>query len=131
MILALFTSRVTPRPGCHLQLLLLLRHCNPLAGAFVPAGGASHIAAAMIPAIEAAGGAVVTSADVTGVIVQSGRAMGVRLADGREISAHTVSCCTPVIELQGFAAPRQLPGVGCCQCLVGYASACVTAFKGP
>lgn len=63
-----------------------------LAGAYVPAGGASHIAAAMIPSIEAACGAVVTSADVEQIIVEGGRAVGVRLADGREISAKTVSC---------------------------------------
>ncbi len=48
----------------------------------------------MIPAVEAAGGAVVTSADVAEIIVKEGRAVGVRLADGREISAKTVSCCT-------------------------------------
>jgi all-trans-retinol 13,14-reductase len=46
----------------------------------------------MIPSIEAAGGAVVTSADVEHIIVEGGRAVGVRLADGREISAKTVSC---------------------------------------
>lgn len=61
------------------------------AGAFIPVGGANSIAAAMIPAIEAAGGAVVTSAEVQQVVMKGGRAVGVRLADGREITANTVS----------------------------------------
>lgn len=45
----------------------------------------------MLPSIEAAGGVVVTS-DVEQIVVEGGKAVGVRLADGREISAKTVSC---------------------------------------
>ena len=36
----------------------------------------------MLPAIEAAGGAVVTSAEVEQIVVERGRAVGVRLAGG-------------------------------------------------
>lgn len=91
-----------------------------LSGGFVPAGGASSIAAAMIPIIEEGGGAVVTSADVTNLLVTSGKAHGVRLATGQEITADTVggvegsgrrvldcgwvlhqikSCCTTLLDL--------------------------------
>ncbi len=60
------------------------------AGAAYPVGGASSIAAAMIPLIERAGGAVVTSAEVSEILVSSGVATGVRIADGREFQAKTV-----------------------------------------
>jgi hypothetical protein len=56
----------------------------------VPAGGASTIAQAMVPLVEAAGGAVVTGADVAAVILEGGRAAGVRLATGQEVRARTV-----------------------------------------
>lgn len=45
----------------------------------------------MIPAIEAAGGAVVTSADVAQIVVREGRAVGVKITDGREITSDVVS----------------------------------------
>ena len=59
-------------------------------GAAYPIGGASRIAATMLPAIERAGGAVVTSADVAEVLFEGSRAVGVRLADGREVRARKV-----------------------------------------
>jgi all-trans-retinol 13,14-reductase len=61
------------------------------AGGYVPVGGASSIAAAMMPIIEAAGGAVVTSAGVQQLLLQNGKAAGVRLEDGQEISSDVVS----------------------------------------
>jgi all-trans-retinol 13,14-reductase len=67
---------------------LLVEHY--LGGAAYPVGGASRIAATMLPAIERAGGAVVTSADVERVIVERGRAVGVRLVDGEEVRARRV-----------------------------------------
>ena len=54
-----------------------------LNGAFYPIGGAASIAAAMVPLIENAGGHVVTSAEVAGIVVERGRAAGVRMSDGR------------------------------------------------
>lgn len=36
---------------------------------------------------------MVTSADVAQVLVEGGRAVGVRLADGREIRSNVVSAC--------------------------------------
>jgi phytoene dehydrogenase-like protein len=69
--------------------LLVMQHY--LEGGYVPIGGASSIAAAMIPIIEGAGGAVVTSADVQQVLVRGGKAAGVRLANGQEITSDVVS----------------------------------------
>jgi phytoene dehydrogenase-like protein len=69
--------------------LLVMQHY--LEGGYVPIGGASSIAAAMIPVIAEAGGAVVTSADVQQVLVRDGKAAGVRLAGGQEINSNVVS----------------------------------------
>jgi all-trans-retinol 13,14-reductase len=61
-----------------------------LEGAAYPAGGAASIAAAIAPAIERAGGAIVVAAEVAEILVERYRAVGVRIADGREIRAKTV-----------------------------------------
>lgn len=67
---------------------LLVEHY--FAGAAYPVGGSGRIAQTMIPGIEAAGGAVVTSAEVTEILVRGGRAVGVKLADGNELTAPIV-----------------------------------------
>jgi all-trans-retinol 13,14-reductase len=59
-------------------------------GAFYPAGGASTIAAAAVRRIEQQGGAVLVNADVSSVLVEGGRAAGVRTQDGREFRAPLV-----------------------------------------
>ncbi len=59
-------------------------------GGAYPVGGSSQIAATILPGIERAGGAVVTSADVERVVIERGRAVGVRLAGGEEIRARRV-----------------------------------------
>lgn len=56
-----------------------------LDGANFPVGGASQIAAQVIPTIEASGGAVLVSAEVDQILVQHGRAVGVRMLNGDEI----------------------------------------------
>ena len=59
-------------------------------GAGYPVGGASEIAAGIAPVIERAGGEIIFSADVAGILLERGRAIGVRMADGRELRAKTV-----------------------------------------
>jgi len=59
-------------------------------GASYPVGGASTIAAAILPLIERGGGAVVTSAEVTEIACNGNKAAGVRMADGREFRASMV-----------------------------------------
>jgi all-trans-retinol 13,14-reductase len=61
-----------------------------LGGAWYPIGGASSIARAFAPVIEGAGGALCHSADVERVVVEAGRAVGVRMVDGRELRAPLV-----------------------------------------
>jgi all-trans-retinol 13,14-reductase len=60
-------------------------------GAAYPVGGAGAILETMLPAIEGAGGKLLVSAEVKEVLVDhGGRAMGVRMQDGREFRAATV-----------------------------------------
>lgn len=61
-----------------------------LDGAAYPVGGASRIAASIAPGIERAGGSLVTGAEVASILVERGRAVGVRMADGRELRAKAV-----------------------------------------
>ncbi len=59
-------------------------------GAAYPVGGSSAFARTIIPVIEKAGGAVLVRAEVDRILIRDGKAIGVRLADGREIRAPTV-----------------------------------------
>ena len=59
-------------------------------GGFYPVGGASQMAATIIPQIQASGGDVFTYADVTGIVVEKGRAVGVTMADGHCLYAQTI-----------------------------------------
>jgi all-trans-retinol 13,14-reductase len=59
-------------------------------GASYPVGGASVIAAAIVPQIERNGGAVVTSAEVTSILLDGAKAAGVRMSDGREFRSGVV-----------------------------------------
>jgi all-trans-retinol 13,14-reductase len=61
-----------------------------LGGAAYPVGGASTIAASIAPIIEATGGTIVVKATVESVMAENGRAVGVRMEDGREIRAPIV-----------------------------------------
>jgi all-trans-retinol 13,14-reductase len=59
-------------------------------GAAYPVGGSARIAATMIPGIESAGGAVITSAEVGSIRVEGGRVTGVQLTDGFQYDAPMV-----------------------------------------
>jgi all-trans-retinol 13,14-reductase len=61
-------------------------------GGFYPVGGASQIAATIIPQIQISGGDVFTYADVQEIIIKKGRAVGVKMADGHCLYAeHIIS----------------------------------------
>ena len=65
-------------------------------GASYPVGGASRIAETIAPVIERSGGKIVVNAEVSAILVNQGRAVGVRMADGREIRAVTIISDTGV-----------------------------------
>ncbi len=62
-----------------------------LHGAGYPVGGSSRIAETIVPVVEGAGGRVLVGADVEQVIVEDGKAAGVRVADGRVVRAPIVA----------------------------------------
>jgi len=61
-----------------------------LNGGAYPVGGAGRIAEAIVPAIEESGGRVLVSAEVAEILVEGGRATGVRMADGEVFRAPVV-----------------------------------------
>jgi len=79
------------------------------AGASYPIGGASTIAAAILPQIERGGGAVVTSAEVADITCSGGRATGVRMVDGREFRANIVVSDAGAANTFGRLLPGDTP----------------------
>lgn len=79
-----------------------------LAGGAYPVGGSSRIAATMLPGIERAGGAVITSAEVQQILVADGKAVGVRLASGEEVRAPRVISDAGVAITFGKLLPHHL-----------------------
>lgn len=71
------------------------------AGAPVIKGGAGQAVSAFKSLIEANGGEMRSNADVDQVLVGNGKASGVRLADGTEISAAEVVCSVAPGQLYG------------------------------
>lgn len=59
-------------------------------GASYPVGGAARICETIAPAIERAGGQIVVGAAVSEILVEGGKATGVRMEDGRAIKAPLV-----------------------------------------
>jgi len=77
-------------------------------GGFYPIGGASEIAKTIIPVIQNTGGEVFTYADVTDILVENGKAVGVRMADGEEIRASRVISNAGVINTYEKLLPADI-----------------------
>lgn len=78
-----------------------------LGGAYFPVGGAGSIARGIAPVIERAGGAILVRADVDRILVEGGRAAGVRMADGREIRAPVVVSAVGASNTYGRLLPAE------------------------
>ena len=78
-----------------------------LDGAAYPVGGSSRIAATIVPLIEEAGGHVAVSAEVAQVLVENGKAAGVRMADGRVVRAPLVASDAGWALTVGKLVPRE------------------------
>ncbi|MEI7894484.1 MAG: NAD(P)/FAD-dependent oxidoreductase, partial [Myxococcales bacterium] len=77
-------------------------------GAFYPVGGAGEIARHAEPVIGSAGGALVVSAEVEEVLVERGRAVGVRMVDGRTLRAPIVVSDAGLALTYGRLVPPEL-----------------------
>lgn len=75
-------------------------------GGAYPVGGSSSIARAILPVIEAAGGEVITSIGVDEILIEKGRAVGVRLDDGCEHRAPVVISDAGVANTLGRLLPQ-------------------------
>ncbi|WP_372728424.1 phytoene desaturase family protein [Nocardioides sp.] len=97
-------------PGSGLMALLLTM-LGQTVGFPVPVGGAGALTAAMARRFVSLGGEIRTGAEVTGIDVESGRAVGVRLADGTRIGAGNavVADVTAPALYGGLVAPEHLP----------------------
>ena len=82
-----------------------------LGGMPVPVGGGIKLVDALVSILKDNGGELITSADVVKINVTSGRATGVRLADGREFSAtkSVIASTTPQALYQCLLKEEQLP----------------------
>ena len=81
------------------------------AGASYPVGGASTIAAAILPLIQRNGGLVVTGAEVDAILIEANQAAGVRMADGRELRSPQVLSDAGAANTFNRLLPQELPAV--------------------
>jgi len=79
-----------------------------LRGAAYPVGGAGRIAETILPVIERSGGEVVTNAEVAEIVVEQGRAVGVKLANGHALRAPTIISDAGVINTFEHLVPSEL-----------------------
>ncbi|HET8848911.1 MAG TPA: NAD(P)/FAD-dependent oxidoreductase, partial [Marinobacter sp.] len=86
---------------------LIARHY--LHGGYYPVGGASEMARTIIPVIQQSGGDVFTYADVTRILINKGRATGVRMADGTDVQAPLVISNAGVFNTFGKLLPEDAP----------------------
>ena len=83
---------------------LVVKHF--LHGGYYPVGGSSRIAVELLRTVADAGGWTRVMADVAEILVEGGRAVGVRLADGEEIrAAQVISAAGVVSTVQRLLPP--------------------------
>ena len=97
-----------PKRSSFVIQALIAKHY--LHGGFYPVGGAWRIADTILPRIRATGGEVFTYARVEQVLVQQGRACGVRMADGTEIAARCVISDAGAINTFARLLPAEVAG---------------------
>lgn len=80
-----------------------------LEGGFYPVGGAAAFAQAFAPVIEAAGGHLATGARVAQVVLERGRAVGVRLDDQTEVRAPLIISDAGLVNTLGLLPDEARP----------------------
>jgi len=79
-----------------------------LDGAGYPVGGASAIAAGLVPVIEAAGGSARPETPVSAILFEEGKAIGVRTSAGEEINAPVIVSAIGAGETVKRLLPEQI-----------------------
>ena len=85
---------------------LIIRHY--LEGAGYPVGGAGSIAAGLVPVIESAGGSVRADTTVSEILIDDGRAIGVRTNTGQVFEAPTIVSAIGAGETVDRLLPREV-----------------------
>ena len=85
---------------------LIIRHY--LEGAGYPVGGAGSIAAGLVPVIESAGSSARPETMVDEILIDHGRAVGVRTMSGQEIEAPTIVSAIGAGETVDRLLPREI-----------------------
>jgi len=80
-----------------------------LDGASYPVGGAPRIALTMADTVRAAGGSCLVGADVTAMVIENGRAIGVRMADGAVVGARRVVSSIGIQQTLPMLAGNETP----------------------
>ena len=97
---------LVPAESSFLMHSMLVSHY--FRGAGYPVGGSSRIAETILPVIEASGGEIVTNADVSQIVVEGGKAVGVELADGQVFRAPTIVSNAGVLNTFGKLLPTSV-----------------------
>jgi len=97
-----------PKRSSFAMHAMLVRHY--IESAAYPAGGAASIAKSIVPIIENAGGQVLYQAEVQEIILNEGRAVGVRLSNGDEIYSDVVISNAGVNNTYGKLVPDEFSG---------------------
>jgi all-trans-retinol 13,14-reductase len=80
-----------------------------LEGAAYPVGGAAAIARGLVPVIEAAGGSARAGTPVSEILLEDGKAVGVRTGSGEEINAPFIVSAIRAGETVKHLLPEELP----------------------
>lgn len=84
---------------------LVVRHF--LYGGYYPVGGSDRIAVELLRTVAEAGGWTRIVADVDQILVERGKAVGVRMADGEEIRAKTIVSAAGIRATVGRLLPEE------------------------
>ena len=77
-------------------------------GGCFPVGGSSRIVETIDPVIEKGGGSILTNAEVDTVLIKNNQAYGVRMMDGKEITAELVISGTGVVNTYKKLLPEEV-----------------------
>lgn len=97
---------LSPKEGSFFIHSMVVNHY--FEGGAYPIGGSARIAETILPVIERAGGKVLTNAPVAEVIVKKGRAVGVRLEDGKELFAPVIISNAGVVNTINRLLPAEV-----------------------
>lgn len=95
----------TPKRASFAIQALVTKHF--MWGGYYPVGGSASIARHLLQAVADAGGYTRISTDVSQILLEHGRAVGVRLKDGEELRAHRVVSAAGVLSTVQRLLPRE------------------------